>query len=179
MDKPAFHSKKQLIQLLHVARAKLAMDEHVYRQNLQAWCGKASSKDMSVPELEKAMAGMKRLGFKPVPKAKDKPAKKPLQQDQLKKLGQVWTQMAAQGFVREASYTALEAWAVKQSARLNDGNSIAKLEWMTDIASELIEQLKRWHRRLMLQKLNAPQSKASYNETLRWFHQQFESDEGA
>lgn len=179
MDKQPFRSKKQLIQLLHVARGQLNMDEHVYRQNLQAWCGKTSSKDMSVPELEKALAGMKRLGFKVVPKAKDKPAKKPLHQDPLKKLGQVWTHMAAQGFVSSGSYNALEAWAAKQSPALNDGIGIAKLEWMSDIASELIERLKRWHRRMMLQKLNAPHSKASYNETLRWYQQHFECNEGA
>lgn len=179
MDKPPFRSKKQLIQLLHVGRAQLNMDEHVYRQNLQAWCGKASSKDMSVPELEKAMAGMKRLGFTPVAKAKSKPAKRPLRQDPLKKLGQIWTQMAAQGFVKSASYNALEAWAIKQSSALNDGMSIAKLEWMADIASELIERLKHWHRRMMLQKLNAPYSKTSYNETLRWYQQQYERNEGA
>lgn len=179
MDRMPFRSKKQLIQLLHVARAKLNMDEHLYRQNLQAWCGKASAKDMSVPELETAMAGMKRLGFKPVAKAKNQPAKKPLQQDQLKKLGQVWTQMAAQGLINNAAYTALESWAIEQSRHLNNGAAIQKLEWMTEIAGPLIEQLKRWHRRLMLQKLGEPSSKASYNEVLRWYLQQFDCNEGA
>ena len=179
MDKQPFRSKKQLIQLLHVARGQLNMDEHVYRQNLQAWCGKASSKDMSVPELEKAMAGMKRLGFKVVPKVKDKPAKKPLQPVQLKKLGQVWTQMAAQGLINNAGYTALEAWAIEQSRHLNGGAAIQKLEWMTDIAGPLIEQLKRWHRRLMLKQLGEPHSRASYNDVLRWYQQQFECNEGA
>lgn len=179
MDKLPFRNKKQLIQLLHIGRSNLKMDEHIYRQNLQAWCGKASSKDMSLPELEKALDGMKRLGFKPVAKAKNKLEKKPLQQDQLKKLGQVWTQMAAQGLINNAAYTALEHWAIEQSRHLNNGTPIQKLEWMTDIAGLLIEQLKRWHRRLMLQKLEEPRSKASYNETLRWYQQQFESNEGA
>nr|WP_306660283.1 regulatory protein GemA [Rheinheimera maricola] len=179
VDKQPFHNKKQLIQLLHIARANLNMDEHLYRQNLQAWCGKTSSKDMSVPELEKAMAGMKRLGFTPVPKAKDKSAKKPLQQDQLKKLGQVWTQMAAQGLINNAGYTALEQWAIEQSRHLNNGAAIQKLEWMADIAGPLIEQLKRWHRRLMLKQLGEPHSKASYNDVLRWYQQQFDCNEGA
>lgn len=179
MDKPVFHSKKQLVQLLHVARSKLNMDEHVYRQNLQAWVGMASSKDMSLPQLEKCLDGMKRLGFKPEAKAKNQPAKKPLQQDQLKKLGQVWTQMAAQGLINNAGYTALEVWAIEQSRHLNNGAAIQKLEWMTDIAGPLIEQLKRWHRRLMLKKLGEPNSRASYNEVLHWYQQQFECNEGA
>lgn len=180
MDKSAFRSKKQLIQLLHVARAKLNMDEHLYRQNLQAWVGVASSKGMSIPQLEKCLDGMKRLGFKPVAKASnDKPAKKPLQQDQLKKLGQVWTQMAAQGLINNAGYAALEQWAIEQSRHFNDGAAIQKLEWMTDIARPLIEQLKRWHRRLMLKKLGEPNSRASYNEVLHWYQQQFDCNEGA
>lgn len=179
MPKQTFRTKPQLIQLLHVARTKLNMDEHVYRQNLQAWCGKASSKDMTIPQLETCLAGMKRLGFKPVAKAKDQPAKKPLEQDQLKKLGQIWTQMAAQGLIKHAAYSALEQWAIKQSQHLNQGTPIQKLEWMAPIASELIEQLKRWHRRLMLQKLNISHSNASYNHVAALYQQRIEHNQGA
>ncbi|EHR42704.1 gp16 family protein [Alishewanella jeotgali] len=172
-------TKPQLIQLLHIARNKLQMDEHVYRQNLQAWTGKASSKDMSIPQLEKCLAGMKRLGFKPVFKGKEPAGKPELQQDQLKKLGQVWTQMAAQGLINNPSYLAMERWAVKQSQHLNNGTGIQKLEWMAPIARELIEQLKRWHRRLMLQKLGITRSNASYSQVLAQFQLQFDRNEGA
>lgn len=158
--------KKRMIQLAHIAKAQLRMDDDIYRANLKAWTGKSSTKDMSLPQLEKVHDGFKSLGFKPVTASKKLPGKKPLQDDVLRKLGQIWTQMAAQGFIHNSSYTALEAWAVKQSTHLNSGVAIERLEWMTEIASSLVEQLKRWHRRLMLEQLGQKQSTSKYPQVL-------------
>jgi len=156
------NTSKSLIQLIHVAKSKLQMDDVVYRANLLEWTGKTSTKDMTPRQLERVMDGLKKLGFKPV--AKGPKAKKPLQDPVLKKLGQVWTQMAAEGFVKNGSYSALEEWAVKQSQHLNNGNAIAKLEWMADIAIALVEQLKRYHRRLMLEKMALSHFDSSYSD---------------
>lgn len=156
------NTSKNLIQLIHVAKSKLHMDDDVYRANLREWTGKSSTKDMTPRQLERVMDGFKKLGFKPV--VKGAKAKKPLQDPVLKKLGQVWTQMAAEGFVKNGSYSALEEWAVKQSQHLNKGTAIAKLEWMSDIAVQLVEQLKRYHRRLMLEALGVQHSPDSYSD---------------
>jgi len=155
-------TSKSLIQLIHVAKSKLQMDDDIYRANLREWTGKTSTKDMTPRQLERVMDGFKKLGFKPV--AKGAKAKKPLQDPVLKKLGQLWTQMAAEGFVKNGSYSALEEWAVKQSQHLNHGTAIAKLEWMADIAIQLVEQLKRYHRRLMLEALGLPHATHSYSD---------------
>lgn len=158
--------KKRLVQLIHIAKAQLEMDDNIYRANLQAWTGKASTKDMGLKQLDRVLDGFKSLGFKPVPASKKRPAKKPLQDDVLAKLGQIWTQMAAQGFIRDGSYNALEAWAIPQSKHLNNGVAIERLEWMVDIASPLIEQLKSWHRRLMVKHLGWSRSDLSYRDVL-------------
>jgi phage gp16-like protein len=158
--------KKRLVQLIHIAKSSLQMDDAIYRANLQTWTGKNSTTAMSVRQLEKVMAGFKTLGFTPVAAARKRPAKKPLPQGELSKLGQIWTQMAAQGFVRSGSYHALEQWAVPQSKHLNNGTAIERLEWMDSIAFGLIEQLKNWHRRLMLKALGTPHSRSSYQDTL-------------
>lgn len=158
--------KKRLVQLAHIAKSQLQMDDDIYRANLRAWTGKTSTREMTLSQLEKVCEGFKSLGFKPVAANKKAPGKKPLQDDVLRKLGQIWTQMAAQGFILNGSYTALEAWAVKQSAHLNKGVVIERLEWMTEIASTLVEQLKRWHRRLMLEQMGQKQSTAKYPQVL-------------
>ena len=161
--------KKRLVQLIHIAKTQLHMDEDIYRANLKAWTGKTSTKDMTFMQLEKSLEGFKSLGFKPVAANKKWPAKKPLQDNELAKLGQIWTQMSAQGLIRDGSYNALENWAVPQSKHLNNGVAIERLEWMADIAFSLIEQLKNWHRRLMLKALGTPHSRSSYQDTLKHY----------
>lgn len=179
MSKSA-RSRQQLIQLIHIGKSQLQMDDDIYRQNLQSWAGKTSCKEMSLPQLEAVLRGLKQLGFKPVAKPGNKKAgKKPLEPATLKKLGQLWTQMAAQGFIKDPSYTALESWAVKQSKHLNYGTPIARLEWMEPIAVELIEQLKNWHRRLMVQALGMPAAGLSYTNVCTLYDYHFGSSEGA
>ncbi|EMW36741.1 hypothetical protein ECP02989422_4724 [Escherichia coli P0298942.2] len=43
--------KKRLIQLIHIARNELGMDEDTYRQMLQGLTGKASTKGMDTTQL--------------------------------------------------------------------------------------------------------------------------------
>lgn len=161
--------KKRLVQLIHIGKSSLQMDDEIYRANLKEWTGKTSTTQMTVSQLEKVLTGFKKLGFKPVAKATagKRAPKKAFPPGELAKLGQIWTQMAAQGFVRSGSYHALEQWAVPQSKHLNDGVAIERLEWMSHIAFGLIEQLKNWHRRLMLQALNKPYLRLSYQDVLK------------
>lgn len=180
MPKQTFKTKPQLIQLLHVARSKLQMDEHVYRQNLQAWAGKASSKDMTIPQLETCLAGMKRLGFKPVAKVKDQPAKKHSpskaqgSKDERSVIRAIWIFMHRAGFLRDGSEFALNAYVARQTAQFNGGTGIASVQWLEGKdAVMVLESLKNWCRRLMyseLQKLGADVWPAmSYQDALnKW-----------
>ena len=55
--------KKRLIQLIHIARNELGMDEDTYRQMLQGLTGKASTKGMDTTQLNCVLESMKRKGF--------------------------------------------------------------------------------------------------------------------
>ncbi|MBO9078709.1 MAG: DUF1018 domain-containing protein, partial [Escherichia coli] len=65
-------TKQRLIQLIHIARSDLQMDEDTYRQMLQGLTGKASTKGMDTPQLNRVLESMKKKGFriKPAGKAK-------------------------------------------------------------------------------------------------------------
>lgn len=55
--------KSRLIQLIHIAKNKLQLDEDTYRQMLQGLTGKASTKSMNIPDLNKVLDAMKKKGF--------------------------------------------------------------------------------------------------------------------
>jgi len=75
--------RQRLIRLIHVGRNELQLDDDTYRGILQRIGKKASSADLTVPELEKVLEHLKRSGFKvrsKVMPAKAKPSW-PLAQD--------------------------------------------------------------------------------------------------
>ena len=53
-------TKQQLIQLIHIARNDLKMDEDTYRQMLQGLTGRASTKGMDLAQLTKVLESMKK-----------------------------------------------------------------------------------------------------------------------
>ncbi|MCZ5585907.1 DUF1018 domain-containing protein [Escherichia coli] len=56
-------TKQRLIQLIHIARNELGMDEDTYRQMLQGLTGKASTKGMDTTQLNCVLESMKRKAF--------------------------------------------------------------------------------------------------------------------
>lgn len=147
-----FRPKSWYIQLIHIAKNQLKMDNDLYRENLKAAVKKTSCADMSLSELVQVLEHFKKLGFKPKatkklsPKSSDKPGEKTM----LDKLRQVWIVMHKQGFINDGSEQALENWAINQSKRLNKGAPVAKLEWTSNqMRYALVEQLKKWHVRLL------------------------------
>lgn len=56
--------RSKLIQLIHIARGKLALTEDAYRALLQGASGKDSCSEMTIPELEDVMKAMRRTGFR-------------------------------------------------------------------------------------------------------------------
>lgn len=151
--------KSWYIKLIHVAKNQLNMDDDLYRASLLTLTGKSSCKDMIIPELVQVLDHMKKAGFKAAKNKKLSPTsahKADHEKDMLDKLRQVWIQMAHQGFLNDGSEQALTKWAANQSKRLNNGIEVSRLEWLKPgMQYTLIEQLKKWHLRLVKEKMPA------------------------
>uniref|UniRef100_UPI0035C756FE gp16 family protein n=1 Tax=Serratia quinivorans TaxID=137545 RepID=UPI0035C756FE len=136
-------STQKIIQLIHIARNDLKMDEDTYRQMLQGLTGRASTKGMDIPQLTRVLESMKKKGFriKPAGKAKSGP---PLDNHpQSKKIRALWLEMASAGIVRDSSEQALALW-------VNRETGISALRWLSnEQASSVIEKLKKWQHRAM------------------------------
>lgn len=55
--------KKKLIQLIHIAKSQLGMEEELYRDVLESTTGKTSTKQMTLQQLEAVIDRFKALGF--------------------------------------------------------------------------------------------------------------------
>ncbi|MDR0455402.1 MAG: regulatory protein GemA [Treponema sp.] len=57
------NKRKRLIQLIHVGKAELGMDDGAYRAFLDGACGRGSAAEMTVRQLERAVRAMRKNGF--------------------------------------------------------------------------------------------------------------------
>ena len=145
-------NKSRLIQLIHIAKKQLCLDDETYRKILCDLTGIASCKSMNIDQLDTVLQHMKSKGFKPIgknknlsPKTRDKKKKTPLD-----KLRQQWIEMSRFGFIRDSSEQALLAWSKQQAKRMNKNIPIDRLEWLKpEMTYVLIEQLKMWFKRCM------------------------------
>jgi len=147
------NSRQGLIRLVHVAKRDLALDDETYRAMLMAVTGEASSADLSVPQLERILAHMKKSGFTVRHKTpKDRPREsahppgglsRSIAQDaQSKKIRALWLSLHDMGAVRDCSEAALGAY-VKRITRCD------ALQWLDgEQASRVIETLKKWQFRI-------------------------------
>lgn len=134
-------NKQRLIQLIHIARNDLQMDEDTYRQMLQGLTGKASTKGMDATQLNRVMESMKKKGFCIKPAGKSRSGLPLDTHPQSKKLRALWLEMASAGIVRDSSEQALSLWVQRETG-------ISALRWLSnEQASNVIEKLKKWQRR--------------------------------
>ncbi|EHE9178898.1 DUF1018 domain-containing protein [Salmonella enterica] len=162
--------RASLITLMHVARRELRLDEDTYKDALRTATGKTSCRDMTIPELSKALAAFKKRGFK----VRSKPQNRALKPATVTaKIRAIWRLMHAQGFLASDSEAALNAWVRKQTASANGGEGVANYQWLERepaLASDVLERLKRWHRREMLRALGlSEREKISYDQTCKRF----------
>ena len=68
--------KKKMMQLVHIGKNKLGLDDGTYREMLYQVTGKSSSKDCTAAALRKVVDHMEKHGFKVTP-AKKHQTKKP------------------------------------------------------------------------------------------------------
>lgn len=138
-------TRNQLIQLIHVAKRELRLDEETYRTALRtATAGKADSTgDMDVPALMKALEHMKRAGFKVRPKAQPAQSRPLTINRDASKVRALWLFLHHLGAVRDPSEAALATY-VKRIAKVDD------LRWARgDRTDLLIETLKKWAMRYL------------------------------
>jgi phage gp16-like protein len=142
----------RLIRLLHVAKRDLSMEDADYRTVLQtASKGQHdSSSDMSLTDLEHALAHMKRCGFKVRTKGKRLPSRgkdatrttppsRALDTSpEGKKIRAIWIMLHELGAVQNASEEALAAYVKRMT-------TVDAIQWLNGTQAErVIETLKKW-----------------------------------
>ncbi|MGE4296972.1 MAG: gp16 family protein [Desulfovibrionaceae bacterium] len=137
---PAY--RKKLIQMIHVAKRDLALDDATYRAILMATTGVESSKSLSIQDLEQMLDKLKSKGFV-VRAGKDGPPVTRLDNDpQAKMIRALWLRLHELGEVRNPSEQALAAFIKRHTG-------VDRLEWLnTAQASSVIEHLKKWLARI-------------------------------
>lgn len=123
------HTK--LIQLIHIGKQQLGMDEETYRSLLGQQFGKSSSKELKENELRQLIVALQQKGAKIRP-PQMKTSLTPLQ----RKLWAVWKSTAA-----EATNKALNAYVVRMGIDL-DWNQLNNQQ-----ATFILETLKQWQKR--------------------------------
>jgi len=161
--------RKQLIRLIHVAKRELKLTDDAYREALSAATkGKTSSAKMTIKELESVMTALKTAGFKQVLKSHKKrlsPTTSTLKVDEINKIRAVWITMFKQHWLRDGSETALNNYVKRVTAKMNDGEGIGSVSWLdSKTAYVVLEALKNWHRRLMMDALKKAGKEIPINE---------------
>ena len=134
MSKPYTVSKKKYIQLIHVAKSKLGLDDDVYRDILTNTTGKNSTKDMNISELVRVLNRLKSNGFTVQPQTKEM-ADTP--QNNL--ILHLWNTLHQKGIVKNQSEQALLKFIQRHFKELKSLNELTSYQ-----ASKIIEHLKNW-----------------------------------
>ncbi|HCZ9714524.1 TPA: regulatory protein GemA [Vibrio parahaemolyticus] len=149
-----------LLKLVQIGKRELAMDDDTYRAMLVNITGQNSAKNLSQWQLSKVLDHLKSLGFKPKQK---KPQPKALE---VTKIKAIWITMHKQGFVRNGSDAAIDAYVRRMTTRSN-GRGIERAMWLKPYqAAEVLESLKKWHYRLMCDAIIAKGGKIPRNDDL-------------
>lgn len=135
-------TKNQLIKLIHIAKRDLQLDDDTYRQLLITVTGKASTRDMTVPQLDTVLGAMKKRGFR-IKTAKKANSTRPLDDSpQSRKIRALWLEMTDAGIIRDRSEAALAHWVKRETG-------VDSLQWLnSEQACAIIEKLKQWQRRV-------------------------------
>lgn len=164
-------NRSNLIKLIHIARRQMHLDDETYRLMLSSVVsGKTSCRDMSLGELEKVLAAFKERGFK-ASSNKKKTAVKP-RSNIVGKIVAIWHTMHQQGFIEHDTPAALDSYVQRTTRNLNGGEGIARVSWLRDQeAVKVLESLKRWHQRCMIEQLPSTNVKLTYNRLCEYFEQ--------
>lgn len=142
-----FNKKTKLIQLIHVGKTQLGLDDDLYREVLESCTGKASSKLMDIPQLESVLNRMKQLGF--TIESKDKTGVQQLADDvQSKLIRHLWLQLHNAGQVRNGSEKALAKFVENKVG-------VSALQFLsTKNADMIITHLRQWCKRCKIERVD-------------------------
>jgi len=128
--------RNRTIQLIHVARRELNLDEDTYRSLIEQTTGKESLKELTIPQLTAVLDRMKASGFKVRTKRPQDVAL--ASDDQSKKIRALWLHLHTHGEVKNPSERALLAYVERQT-------HVSALHFLSSTnASKVIERLKKW-----------------------------------
>lgn len=170
----ASSERTRLIRLVQVGRRSLGLDEETYRELLVQQSGKRSAADLTLQQLDKVLVAMKAAGFKPTVKrpVKETASKRlsparwaPVKTAEIGVIRAIWITMHRHGLLRDGSETALNHYVERQTARLNNGVGVAEVAWLSEaLAYPVLESLKNWHKRWMVEALQAAKRIVPINE---------------
>lgn len=151
------YTKPKYIQLIHIAKSKLGLDDESYRAMLVRLTGKNSTKEMNTKALDEVLKELEQKGFaltasrftrsKSSPKSRDAWVKSRI----ALKIRAKWIEMARAGIVRDGSEQALNAFVrntVNPKLARQKSPLILNVASLDDhLASAVLEILKKWQQR--------------------------------
>lgn len=142
-----FNKKFKLIQLIHVGKTKLGLDDELYREVLESCTGKTSSKDLTIQQLEAVLNRFKQLGFEV--ESKEKTGVANLADDaQSKLIRHLWLQLHSAGQVRNGSEKALAKFVENKVG-------VSALQFLSTKSAEMIiTHLRQWCKRCGIERLD-------------------------
>lgn len=143
-----FNKKTKLIQLIHIGKSKLGLDDELYREVLESTTSKTSSKDMTIGQLNAVLDRMKQLGFDI--ESKDKAGVKNLADDaQSKLIRHLWLCLYEAGEVRNNSDKALAKFVENKV-------HVSALQFLSSQnADMIITHLRQWCKRCGIKRKDA------------------------
>jgi len=173
---PVAQHKKRLITLINVAKGSLQLDEAIYRAMLKNATGKDSLRAMNLPELEQALEVFKQKGFKPTAtnnktavKRRLSPAAGKSKVASIDKIRAIWITMGHHLVIQDNSESALDAYVRRMTLRSritnNQTQGVDATPWMTEPqAYKVLESLKNWHKRVLIERIIARGERLKMNE---------------
>ncbi|WP_368206379.1 gp16 family protein [Aeromonas sp. s5] len=168
------NERTRLIRLVQVGRRSLGLDEETYRELLVQQSGKRSAAELTLQELDKVLLAMKGAGFKPTvkravnggkPKRLSPARGAPTKTAEISVIRAIWITMHRHGLLRDGSETALNHYVERQTVRINKGIGVAEVAWLSDtLAYPVLESLKNWHKREMVEALHRAKKVVPTNE---------------
>ncbi|MGK4303285.1 gp16 family protein [Shewanella xiamenensis] len=165
---PVAQHKKRLITLINVAKGSLRLDETIYRAMLKHATGKDSLRAMNLPELEQALEVFKQKGFKPTlnthKKRRLSPAAGKSKLASIDKIRAIWITMGHHLVIQDNSESALDAYVRRMTLR-SKNEGVDATPWMTEPqAYKVLESLKNWHKRVLIERIIARGERLKMNE---------------
>lgn len=141
--------RSKLIQIIHVAKTRLGLDDDSYQALLANVAnGETSCKAMTDAELKRVLLAMRQEGFTNTSSAAPKHDVKKCALPQAKKIRHLWLSLAAMGVLRDSSESALLSYVRRHTG-------IDRMEWCNATQlSSVIEALKLWIRRVEKEEIN-------------------------